>query len=104
MSEFRETDAAMTRRAANEFLLVGAMDVNEALPRIAVFRIDSLEPEDAGEDQILVTSPFCYHSGLLAASEDHPLRSPGANFLDDPEAARWSSQAPFLTPDAKAGG
>jgi hypothetical protein len=45
----------MTGRSPDQLLLISSMDVDIAVKRVAVLRIEPLQPEDATQDEI--TSP-----------------------------------------------
>ena len=48
----RKAYAAMGSRGAQQFRIVGAVDVNIAAPGIGVVRFQSVQPQNAGQDEV----------------------------------------------------
>ncbi len=75
--------AAMAGRGADQPLLVRAVDVDVALAGIGVFRIQPVEPEDAGEDFVLLAAFFRNLAGRKPGLENRARRGTVANLLGD---------------------
>ena len=94
----------MTGRSPDQLLLISSMDVDIAVKRVAVLRIEPLQPEDATQDEILVTAWGGNHSRGLSSLEAHPCGGISSELCVNPKAASWSSKAPFLSPQTILGG
>ena len=89
----------MTGRGPDEVLPVGAVKVNVAVTGVGIVRIESLQPEDPREDQVLV-APIRPDPGKLScgdpAFKDHSGRGFIPNLFADPEASRGGAETPCL--------
>jgi hypothetical protein len=72
------------------------MDVDKTIPRVAVFLIEALQPQDAAQDEILNTAGLGYFPGGDSTLERHPWRCSIADLGVDAEAARRSLEASLL--------
>ena len=63
-------NAAVTRRFANFMFVVGSVNVNEAVARVRVVRFEPIEPEDAGQHQIIIRRMFVLKTDRLATLEN----------------------------------
>ena len=94
-----EPDASMAGRCPDEVLPVGAVKVNVAVTGVGIVRIESLQPEDPREDQVLV-APVRPDPGKLSggdpALEDHSGRGLIPDLFADPEASRGGAETSRL--------
>ena len=88
----------MTGRSPDQLLLISSMDVDIAVTGVAVLRIEPLQPEDATQDEILVTAWGGNHSGGFSSLEAHPGGGIPAELCVNPKAADRCPKAPFLSP------
>lgn len=75
----------MTRGGADEVLLIRSVDVDEAVPGIRIGALETVEPEDAGEDVIFVAAGVGDGAGGLASAKNHPRLGILPDFFGNPE-------------------
>lgn len=94
--DVRQTNAAMARGNADEFLLVGAVDVDAALQRIFILRVHAIESQDARSDEIslrgIAGRPECHGFALLKNRAEWLFV---ADFFTDAELSRRRAIAVF---------
>ena len=86
----------MTRRRANQILTVRAVKINIPPPRVRIFPIESVEPENPREHAIPLATWLRDPTGRLSAFEFTPKRRTITNFLSDNKPSRGRLETPFL--------
>lgn len=96
-----QPDASVAGSGSDEVLLIGSVDVNVALTGIGVLRIETFEPEDPREHEILFSSLLRNLSGGQTAAEDHSCRGVLADLLSYPEASGGCPETPLLESESE---
>lgn len=99
-----QADAPVTGGGADQILPVGSVEIDVTIARADILRIEPFEPEDARQDQILLSAWSADCARRDAVLENAPRRGSLADFFADPEAARRGAQASLLRAKAELRG
>lgn len=94
-----ETNASVRCRGADEFLGVGAVEVNVAAIGICILILKSFEPEDPGEDAVSAFFALPNRAGETSG-ESRIQRSAVADFFTDDEVAGGGLVGTFTKADS----
>src|SRR4029079_11728425 len=95
-------DAAVAGGSPDAPLRRSAVDVDGAIVREAILRLEAFQPEDARDDGVTARSiDLDDLAGRTAALEFHPDRLSGADFLGDFQSAEWRAAATRTVTDAE---
>lgn len=84
-------------------LVVGAVNVNVAVVRVRVPRLDAIEPQNARHNQIVFTQHLLRRFHRFAALENRSGRHPAADLFCDPELSGRRFEAAFFRAQAELG-
>ena len=97
-----EANAAMTRRLADETFLIRPVDIDITLARVVISLLNTIKPENAGQNTITLPSRFGNFPSGQPTLENRPRRCLRADFFADPEfpersfeTSRFGSQTKF---------
>jgi aspartate-semialdehyde dehydrogenase len=90
-------------RFSNAFFVVRSVNVDEALVRVRVLGIETVQPKDSRHYQILVPHEFFRHLHAPAVFEHGSQRHSVANLFRDAEPAGRRFHAPLFRPETKSG-
>src|SRR5206468_2980157 len=93
--------AAMTRRRADLVLMPGAVNIDEAVARIRVVLVQSVEPQNARHHKVFGRRRRVAGFERDAAYKNGAARHLASNFLRHPKTPSWSFQAPLVHADTK---
>jgi len=94
-------NATMARRSADFVLMLGAVNIDETIPRIRVVFLTSIEPKNAGHNQVLRRRERIVRPQRYAASEYRTHRHVSANLFRDAKMAGWRFETALLSSNAK---
>ena len=97
-------NTAVTRRFPNFVFMVGSVNVNEAVSRVRVVRFEPVEPEDAGQNQIIIGRMFVLQTDRLATLENGADGGACPEFFDNAELAERRSHTALLRSETEARG
>jgi hypothetical protein len=89
-------DAPMACGTSYEGFLIGSMDVDIAVPCIAVFAIQAIQPQDAAQDEILIAAGLSNFTGGETPLERHPRRGSSTDLGVDTESTGRSLETSLL--------
>ena len=75
----------MAGRLSDQMFLVGSVDIDLAVAGVPIRVLESLEPEDAGEDPVLFPARLRDFSGRQAAFKNRPSGGLPTKFSTDSE-------------------
>ncbi len=96
-----QADATMTGRAPNPIFLIGAMKIDVTIACVRIMRVESLQPENPGEDEILLPSGPRENAGGQTSLEDHPDGFSLTNFLADSKISGRRAKASIAVSQAE---
>ena len=99
-----QADAAVAGRGADELFLIRAVDVDQAPEGVGIFGVQSVEGQDAGQDEVLRDAGCGHFTGPFSRPEHGPSRGALADFVVDDESSRRGPEAAFLAAEAEARG
>jgi hypothetical protein len=88
----------------DQVLFISAMDIDKTLPSVLVVGFDTVQPKNAGSDQVTFFVPIGRIGDRYAPPEDGVQRLVGSDFLINPETPERRLQAPSCLTQAEAGG
>ena len=97
-----EADAAMAGGGPDKILLIGSVDIDKALERIAIGGVQTIKSEDAGENLIFFSPGSGGYPQTFSGTKDCPSGGTFPDLFPDNESSGWGTQAPHLRAEAKA--
>ncbi len=94
--------AAVTRSRADFVLVFSAMNVDEAVARIRIVLIQSIEPQDTRRDHVLRRRRRFVGLKRKAPDKNGSVRHIASDLLRHAKTARRRFKAPLLRPDTKS--
>ncbi len=93
---------AMTRGGADLVLMFRAVNIDESLPRIGIFFIQSIQPQDTGHDQVLRWRGRVVELERDAAYKNSAVRRVASNLAGNAKTSGRRFQASLLRANAKS--
>jgi hypothetical protein len=97
-------DTTMTSRLTDQVLFIGAMDIDKTFPSVLVVGLDTIQPKNAGSDEVTFFIAVGKISDRYAPPEDGIQRLVSSDFLINPKTPERRLEAPRCLTQAEAGG
>jgi hypothetical protein len=96
-------DTTMTGRLTDQVLLIGAMDIDKTFPSVLVVKFDTVQPKNAGSDEVAFFIPVGWTGDRYTSPKDGVQWLVASDFLINPKTPERRLEAPSCLTQAEAG-